>query len=638
MPIESRSHLRVAAFLLLLVALPALAEKPPAKDPKPKTKAQILASAKAPRPAVGSIFDTYLNSWLQTFPSLAAAFGDHSQDKNLEDLPPQRLLAWLRLNKALAGEVDKRLANPEIQGDERIDLHVLRRQITLEILTYDAMRSHQQDPTYWSDLLSQATIFQLVREDRPLAERLEAAASRADQIPRLARQAIANLAMGESYNVAPEKVDTALASLRRMADFYHQGFSHAAGPMPAGAKREQLTERLAKSGAVAAVAIEGTYPFLEKLKEQAQGDPRLGPLYYSLFRARTGLSESPRAVVARAQKALVGKRQEAAAHCRSIWPTFFAETPMPDEEKDLLQICFARVEESGAKTLTEFIEDYRQLTADAQAFVRRKGFFTLPPKLDIRVERSPAYLGGASVGGVFPPGPYTPDAPSILFVPAPPDDTPPEDLAAFFKDFNHYFNVMITPHETVPGHAAQMTVAAPLPSKLRNIFSNGPYMEGWGTFSERIMLDQGWGDGLARVAHLKKQLENIARTIVDISVHTEGWTKEQAVEFVQQEALQKEQFAGNMWYRTLQTPTQITTYWIGYQQIYDLYEEAQKRYGDKFVLKDFLDGMMELGPVPVHFYRKVVLPQPPPSPKPIESHPTEEPKPESPPTQDAGQG
>ncbi len=176
---------------------------------------------------------------------------------------------------------------------------------------------------------------------------------------------------------------------------------------------------------------------------------------------------------------------------------------------------------------------------------------------------------------------------------------------------------MITPHETVPGHAAQMTVAAHLPYKVRAIFGNGPYVEGWGSFSERIMLDQGWGDGLARVAHLKKQLENIARVVVDISVHTQGWTQEQAAAFVRDEALQNEQFAGNMWNRTLRWPTQITTYWVGYQQIWELYEEARQKKGDQFKLKEFVDGMMKLGPMPVPFYRKVIslaTADPPPTP------------------------
>ena len=608
---------RTAPVLLLVLCLlvgPLAAQTPP-KSPDPKKKpAPAAAPGPAPKKQPPTLAERYLSSWLQLFPTEAAAKGDHSKADQLEDLPPMRLRAWLKYNKSVADEVDKRLADPAVQGEERLDLYVLREQTRQEILTYDTLKRPQHDPFYWTNILSQATVFQLVREDRPAAERLEAAARRAEKLQLLTPQVVASLGSGDPDQIPPEHLSAAIDLIRPLAEFYRQGFARAAEQLPAGPKRTKMAKRLEQSGAKAAAALESLIPFFERLQKIARGNPRLGPFYYALFRAQTGLSESPKSVVARAQKALEARRQEAATHCRAIWPKYLAESPLPTDDKEVLRLCFARVEKEQAKNVAEFVDDYRKLVAAAKKFVKDKGFFTLPPKLEIKIDGSPGYLGGAAVGGIYPPGPFAPDSPSLLFVPAPPADTPPEILTSFFQDFNHHFNVMITPHETVPGHAAQMTLAAHQPNKIRAIFANGPYVEGWGTFSERIMLDQGWGDELARVAHYKKQLENIARTIIDISVHTEGWTEEQAIAFVREEALQKGQFAGNMWNRTLRSPTQITTYWIGYQQIFDLYEEAKAKKGDAFVLKEFLDGMMKLGPVPVHYYRQVIFPPPPANP------------------------
>ena len=608
---------RTAPVLLLVLCLlvgPLAAQTPP-KTPDPKKKpAAAAAPAPAPKKQPPTLAERYLSSWLQLFPTEAAAKGDHSKADQLEDLPPMRLRAWLKYNKSVADEVDKKLADPAVQGEERLDLYVLREQTRQEILTYDTLKRPQHDPFYWTSILSQATVFQLVREDRPAAERLEAAARRAEKLPLLTPQVVASLGSGDPDQIPPEHLSAAIDLIRPLAEFYRQGFAQAAEQLPAGPKRTKMAQRLEQSGAKAAAALESLIPFFERLQKVARGNARLGPFYYALFRAQTGLSESPKSVVARAQKALESRRLEAAAHCRAIWPKYLAESPLPTADKEVLRLCFARVEKEQAKNVAEFVDDYRNLVAAAKKFVKEKGFFTLPRKLEIKIDSSPGYLGGAAVGGIYPPGPFAPDSPSLLFVPAPPADAPPEVLGPFFQDFNHHFNVMITPHETVPGHAAQMTLAAHQPSKIRAIFANGPYVEGWGTFAERIMLDQGWGDELARVAHHKKQLENIARTIVDISVHTEGWTEEQATTFVRDEALQKEQFASNMWSRTLRSPTQITTYWIGYQQIFDLYEEAKTKKGDAFVLKEFLDGMMKLGPVPVHYYRQVIFPPPPANP------------------------
>ena len=166
---------------------------------------------------------------------------------------------------------------------------------------------------------------------------------------------------------------------------------------------------------------------------------------------------------------------------------------------------------------------------------------------------------------------------------------------------------MITPHELIPGHYLQLKWAARHPRKVRALFGDGVYIEGWGTFSERLMLDEGWGGSLDRLAHLKKQLENIARTIVDIRVHTQNMSREEVVRFVQEEALQDAQFAENMWWRALTSAPQLTSYHLGYRQVHDLYEDVRSFEAERFELKVFMDGMMDLGPVPVRYYRERFL-------------------------------
>ena len=82
----------------------------------------------------------------------------------------------------------------------------------------------------------------------------------------------------------------------------------------------------------------------------------------------------------------------------------------------------------------------------------------------------------------------------------------------------------------------------------------------------------------------------------------------QVREFVTNEAFQGEQLAQNMWTRTLTTSPQITSYFLGYDQVKTLYEDVRQARGSAFVLHRFMDGMMEMGPVPVSEYRKRLLP------------------------------
>ena len=239
---------------------------------------------------------------------------------------------------------------------------------------------------------------------------------------------------------------------------------------------------------------------------------------------------------------------------------------------------------------------------EIEKFVREKGIMTLPDPLTLTVGEAPDYFVGQSFGGVYPAGPYAPEANTILFLPVPPAGATPEQREAFFRDFNRPFSRMIVPHELIPGHYVQLKYAAQHPHKVRALFPDPVYVEGWGTFCERLLLDEGWGGALPRLAHLKKQLENIARTIVDIRVHTENISREEMVRFVKEEALQGEQLANNMWTRTLTSSPQITTYYLGYAKVTEVYEAARAAEGESFELRRFMDGMMELGPVRLEHY------------------------------------
>ncbi len=253
------------------------------------------------------------------------------------------------------------------------------------------------------------------------------------------------------------------------------------------------------------------------------------------------------------------------------------------------------------------MRQYEKLVAEATEFVRRRGMITLPEPLTVIVDRSPSYFVGQAVGGVYAAGPYAPDADTLLFLPTPPANLTAEERDAFFRDFNDHFNRMITPHEIVPGHYLQLKLAARHPHKVRSLFADGVYVEGWGTFCERLMLDEGWGGPLERLAHLKKQLENVARTAVDVRVHTRGMTREEVLRYVREEALQDDQFARNMWRRAITSSPQLATYYLGFSQVWGLYEDVREARGEEFVLRELMDGMMELGPVAVEHYRDRML-------------------------------
>jgi hypothetical protein len=545
------------------------------------------------------LVDGYIEAYYSVFPSRATADGRHDRDRELETLGAGQRRWWVEQSEAVARKLGELLADPATSFEDRLDLELVQREALGQVHAFESLRRPERDPLFWTGIVGNATVFLLVRDDLPEEQRLSAAAARARKIPRLVREARGALSRSAPPEIAPELCGIAARQAAASARFYREGF---AGAAPDG----KLRRRLQAAGKKAADALDGLVAFLERLERRATGSPRLRERYEASFRLATGLETPLERVLARAEAALASKRTEAAAFGRDVWGDYL-EGPAPDDDGDLLRRLFARVAEDRAESVEAFVKQYRRLIDDSVEFVRGNDMITLPEPLTLAVDRSPGYFVGQSVGGVYPAGPYAPQGKTLLFLPTPPDSLTDEQRDAFFRDFNDHFNTMITPHEIIPGHYLQLKLAALHPRKARALFGDGVYIEGWGTFCERLMLDLGWGGPLDRLAHLKKQMENIARTIVDIRVHTRGMSREAVLRFVRDEALQDEQFAANMWTRSITSAPQLTYYFLGYEQVFGLYEEVRRVRGDAFELKAFMDAMMELGPVPVRYYRDRLL-------------------------------
>jgi len=578
----------------------------------PRLLAVLLLVGCAAEP---SAVDRYLEAYFATFPTRATAAGRHDLDARLESLSPEVLAAWVETNRRIGAELRRALAAHErgatrLDLDTRLDYELVLRRAERELLALSVEQAPVTDPLFWSGIPGSATLFLLVREDLPAERRLASVVARVRQLPAFADQARAALLSADPARVAPELCEIAAGQLRASARYYAGGLVRAVDGSPElGPERARaLAEELATVGAAAAAALEELAQLVEDLGSSATGSFRLGDRYARRFRTVTGVEQPVDEVLAEAEAALAAKREEAAAYARKVWAIEFPRRAAPENDRELLGRMFDRVAEDRAADLEEFVADYRTLIDGAVAFVRERGVITLPEPLTLRVDRSPPFLLGQSVGGVYAAGPFaSEEAETLLFLPTPPDGWPRERLDAFFRDFNHHFNVMITPHEVIPGHYLQLKYAARGGRPVRALFGDGVYVEGWGTFCERLMLDLGWGGPLDRLAHLKKQMENIARAIVDIRVHTRGMSEEEALRFVREEALQDEQFAANMWRRAMTTSPQITYYHLGFREVWGLYSDVRRARGEAFELREFMDGMMEMGPVPLHHYRRRML-------------------------------
>lgn len=164
-------------------------------------------------------------------------------------------------------------------------------------------------------------------------------------------------------------------------------------------------------------------------------------------------------------------------------------------------------------------------------------------------------------------------------------------------------------HETIPGHHLQGAIA--LERKEihpigRYLFNSG-YVEGWGLYAERLADELHLFSGdLDRLGMLSSQALRASRLVVDSGLHTLGWTRQQAIEYMLTHTAGSRHDVESEVDRYIIYPGQATAYMIGRLEIDAAREEAKSAMGAKFDLKAFHDRVLEDGGVPLTFLREKI--------------------------------
>ncbi len=192
--------------------------------------------------------------------------------------------------------------------------------------------------------------------------------------------------------------------------------------------------------------------------------------------------------------------------------TVFDQLGYPVDES--LSELFDRVERDGG-TLTgdEIAAGYEVIIEDAKE--RVAPVFDLQPQADVIVIPGPS--GGYYIG------------------PAVDGSRPGAFYAAVSGSEPRFGMASLAYHEAIPGHHTQIALALEmdLPSFRRgNLFT--AYVEGWALYAERLMADIGAydDDPYGDLGRLQYEAFRAARLVVDTGIHDQGWTFDEAVEFM----------------------------------------------------------------------------------------------------------
>ena len=267
-----------------------------------------------------------------------------------------------------------------------------------------------------------------------------------------------------------------------------------------------------------------------------------------------------------------------------------------------------RVEEAAKKTL-----------ATATEFTREKGFVGMPSG-PVQIITMPKFQQGVAVAYDDAPGALERDQPNFFAISPIPESWSDAQAQSFLKEYNIYMLHELSIHEGVPGHYLQLDHASRNPDLLRAVLQSSPFIEGWAVYSERLMAEHGYLGGRATVdgrlfelTMLKMRLRSITNTLLDIGMHTEGMTRDQAMKLMMDGAFQQESEAAGKWVRAQLSSVQLLSYFTGYEEHLALRARRRSAGATSSTSATYHDDVLSFGSPPVKYARALLFDLPVPA-------------------------
>ncbi len=542
---------------------------------------------------------------LEARPEWATTLGDHRFDMQVNDLSASGLSATASLLRHRRQELAS-FDPASLDTEDRVDLAMLTGELDRLVFEVDALAPVSWDPLEYN--VGEALYPLVTRDVLPLPDRLRAIAARLDLIP-------------ERLELARRQLDAPPLVHVETALNQHPGIVAMVGAevgnlLDGDPGLRPIVER-AQSRALAAL---GAYAgVLEQLLDGPHRSPRIGP---ELFARRLALALhsplSPTELLQRAESRVEELYQELAvvseAYLRgsSDWVASsdgaglaeragLSEQAVPDGRHEPSQrravhdyhaaqsIDARRGRDEMVRAALGLVAadapDDNTVVAAAEAAlvrcteaVRTVGLVSIPD-VSLRVELMPVFRRG--VGGAYcdPAGPLEQGGETSFAIAPTPEEWSAEQKASFYREYNNAMVVDLTVHEAMPGHMLQLAHARRFRGStlVRQVLQSGSFIEGWAVHAERVMAETGLGGLPVRMQQLKMQLRTAINAILDVSVHAGDMTEDAAMELMTQRGYQEESEARAKWRRACLTSSQLSTYFVGYSELGELFGSLGER-------------------------------------------------------------
>lgn len=568
----------------------------------PGTPAHGQAPAEDRAQALQTLYQQYWDSALERNPLRATFVGEHRYNDRLANhLDPEfvaegRQLAqhWLARAEAIGSE--------GLQGQDLLSYEIFTNDLRNELAGYDfpghliPLDQFRNLAGTWATLGSGGS----AQPFDTLADH-EAWLQRADRIPVLVEQMIANMREGKRQGLVQPRVlmervvpqlDGLIAERAEDTLFWRPVAALADNTGVPSSERSELEQRYREliEARLMPAYVELRRFVVEEYLPASRDSVGMAGLPDGEAWYAHRVAQSTTTELTPAQIHAIGLREVERIHTRmrGLAPALGVELAPEDDIATLFDGVRARPD-ARFEDEDDLLTQYRAFRETVDPLLPK--LFDLQPEADFEIRPVEAFRAQAASAASYSAPSRDGSRPGVFYVNT-------YDIPARPR----YSLESLYLHEATPGHHFQIGLQRELDDlpAFRRFGGETAFIEGWGLYAESLGEELGvYQDPLMHFGALEYELWRSIRLVVDTGLHAKGWSRQDVLDYMYANSPVQPTRAVSEAERFMAIPGQALAYKIGELRIRELRNLAETELGQDFDVRGFHREVLKDGSVPL---------------------------------------
>jgi uncharacterized protein (DUF885 family) len=552
-----------------------------------------------------ALTEPFIYDYLATTPVQATALGYHEHvrivegkksgeatqlDPLLDDFSPagvqRRIQLLTDFQTNLHAKIDR---DQKLSGDEFADYAVVDNFVSRELYEIQELQPHVRNPILYVQLLGQSLYMPIVHEYASQPERYRHIIARLQKIPAFLDQAKQNLQSSPAIwtQTARTENDGIINLIRETL----------AADVPA-----ELKGDFDSASQTALAALRDFNTFLDTdLAKRSDANWRLGAeLYGRKLKLWTGgADKTPDQLLSEAEKEFENAYQQLIDNARPVHREIYGGQRPPSDRALITDVLDVVTDENRLSSGAGLLDQIRKDIESAKNFVQAQELAPLPPGNNLQVIPTPGFLRSSNpVAHFIGAPPLQPTLAALYMVTPIPSDWPRARELSKLREYNLLTLKLLTIEYAIPGYYAARefaNTATPEYRRLLHALGNPSFLPGWAFYITDSAVNAGLeGGNQMRVIFAKEKMRILSDAILDIRMHTQNMSEEDAMTWLRERAFQEVEGARDRILRVQLTSAQLPLPFYGWREWLRVRDHYQNETQD-FSLRSFHEKALRAG-------------------------------------------